>query len=152
MRGSAPSVTGARVRVRPVRDDELARLAAWNAQLIRDERHDNAMSESELAARLREWLAHEYRARVFETGGTPFGYALFRDLPECTHLRHFFVERAFRRRGLGRMAFERLRKDAFAPDKRILVEVLVHNPPGVAFWKAVGFQERYLGLSMPPSA
>jgi GNAT superfamily N-acetyltransferase len=136
-----------RVRVRPARTDELARLAAWNAQLISDERNDNALSGAELEVRLRDWLASEYRACVFEAGGVPFGYALFRDLPDCTHLRHFFVERAFRRRGLGRMALECLRRDAFAPDKRVLVEVLVDNPPGVAFWKAVGFQERYLGLS-----
>jgi len=142
-------LAAARVRVRRARADELPRLAAWNAQLIRDERHDNVMGEAELESRLRDWLAGEYRACIFEAGGTAFGYALFRDLPDCTHLRHFYVERAFRRRGLGRMALERLREDAFAPDKRILVEALVHNLPGVAFWKAVGFQERYLGLSLP---
>lgn len=150
MTSPASNATGTRVRVRPARDDDLARLAAWNAQLIRDERHDNPMSEPELAERLRDWLANEYHACVFETGGTPFGYALFRDLADCTHLRHFFVERAYRRRGLGRAAFERLREEAFAPDKRVLVEVLVHNPPGRVFWRSVGFEERYLGLSMPP--
>jgi GNAT superfamily N-acetyltransferase len=139
------------VRVRPSRDDEIARLAAWNAMLIRDERHDNEMTGAELTDRLREWLAAEYRACVFEIGGKPFGYALFRDLSDCTHVRHFFVEAAYRRRGLGRKAFERLRSDAFAADKRVLVEVLVDNARGVAFWKSVGFGERYLGMQLPPS-
>jgi GNAT superfamily N-acetyltransferase len=135
--------------VRPARDDEFSRLAAWNAQLIRDERHDNAMSVDELESRLRVWLAGEYRAYVFETRATAFGYALFRDLPDCTHLRHYFVEAAYRRRGLGRRAFECLRREAFAADKRILVEVLVGNARGKAFWKSLGFGERYLGLQFP---
>ena len=101
----------------------------------------------DIEPRLREWLAKDYVACVFEAGGTGFGYSIFRDLPDCVHLRHFFVEAAFRRRGLGRRAFERLR-EMFPRGKRILVEVLVWNAPAAAFWKSVGFEERYLGLQM----
>jgi GNAT superfamily N-acetyltransferase len=139
---------GPDVVVRPAGVDEIELLASWNAQLIRDERHDNTMSTPELASRLREWLASDYRAAVFEVDATPFGYALFRELPDCMHLRHFFVERKVRRRGLGRRAFERLRLE-FPADKRVLVEVLTWNAAGIAFWKSVGFSERYLGLSLP---
>ena len=34
--------------------------------------------------------------------------------------------------------------------KRILVEVLVWNTAAAAFWKSVGFDERYLGLQFTP--
>lgn len=136
------------VAVRPAGAADVARLALWNAQLIRDERNDNAGSGGDLQSRLREWLAADYGASVFEAGGVPFGYALFRVLPECVHLRHFYVEPGFRRRGYGRRAFECMR-DAFPRDRRILVEVLVWNAAGAAFWKRVGFEERYLGLQMP---
>ena len=58
--------------MRPAGIDEVERLASWNMQLIRDERHDNTMSVAELAARLREWLAGDYRAAVFEIDATTF--------------------------------------------------------------------------------
>ena len=144
MTGAIPAVT-----VRRAHADELPRLATWNADLIRDERHDSAMSVPELEARLRGWLTEGYAAYVFEAGGEAFGYALFRELDDCMHLRHFFVVPHHRRRGLGRRALERLREEVFVPDKRILVEVLVWNAEGAAFWKSVGFAERYLGLQMP---
>jgi GNAT superfamily N-acetyltransferase len=136
------------VGVREAVSDDVARLASWNAQLIADEGNDAPMAVDELVMRMREWLASEYRACVFDADGTPCGYALFRDLPECTHVRHFFVEAAHRRRGVGRRAFEALRRTWFAPDKRVLVEVLVWNDRGTAFWKRIGFEERYLGLQL----
>ena len=82
-------------------------------------------------------------------GAGPIGYALFRDLPECVHLRHFFVAPEYRGIGLGRRAFHRLRAEFFPADKRVLVEVLTWNASGLAFWKSLGFGERYLGLQLP---
>ena len=34
--------------------------------------------------------------------------------------------------------------------KRILVEVLVANVAGAAFWRSVGFEPRYVGLQFQP--
>jgi GNAT superfamily N-acetyltransferase len=142
------------VAVRRARQEDVPRLAAWNAQLVRDERNDEAGPEREIEPRLRDWLSKDYVACVFETPAMPFaipfGYAIFRDLPECVHLRHFFVEGPFRRKGYGRRAFELLR-EMFPRGKRILVEVLVANAAGAAFWKSVGFAPRYLGLQLNPS-
>ena len=140
------------VAVRRARQEDVPRLAAWNAQLIRDEHNDAAAPAHEIEPRLRDWLAKDYVACVFETPvptSTSFGYAIFRDLPECVHLRHFFIESAFRRQGFGRRAFERLR-EMFPRGKRVLVEVLVWNAAAAAFWKSVGFEERYLGLQLNP--
>jgi len=139
------------VTVRAAQAQELPRLAAWNAQLIRDEGNDSALSLEEIQARLRDWLSGGYRAYVFEVDEVAFGYAIHRDLPDCTHLRHFFVEAAFRRRGLGRRAFELLRREAFPADRRTLVEALVSNAAGVAFWQSVGFTQRYVGLQLAPA-
>ena len=137
------------VTVRRARQEDVPRLAAWNAQLIRDEHNDAGAPSEEIEPRLREWLAKDYVACVFESGATPFGYAIFRDLPDCVHLRHFFVEAAFRRRGLGRRAFE-LMRERFPRGKRVLVEVLVANASGAEFWKSVGFKPRYLGMQLNP--
>jgi GNAT superfamily N-acetyltransferase len=143
-------VTRAAITVRRAAGDELGRIAAWNAELIRDEGNDDGLSLPEIETRLREWFANEYEACIFEADGVPFGYAIFRELAECTHLRHFFVTPEHRRRGFGRQAFARLR-DRFPADKRVLVEVLTWNGAGRAFWKSVGFAERYVGLQLPPS-
>ena len=151
MAGSrAPAVADLTIRL--ARRDECARLAQFNAQLIRDERHDSAMNVAELAERMREWLEEGYLACFFETRAGPIGYALFRDMPECVHLRHFFVAAEYRGIGTGRRAFRRLRAEFFPVDKRVLVEVLAWNTGGLAFWKSLGFGERYLGLQLPATS
>jgi len=139
------------VQVRPARAGERGRIAAWNVQLIRDEGNESSLTLADVEARLREWLAADYHASVFEVDGVPFGYAVHRELADCTHLRHFFVEAAYRRRGLGRQAFAGLRRDVFPADRRILVEALVTNGAGLAFWQSIGFAQRYVGLQMGPA-
>jgi ribosomal protein S18 acetylase RimI-like enzyme len=128
---------------------DIPRLAQWNRELIEDERHESAMPADVLAGRLRAWLAEGYQICVFESKGVPAGYALFRELPEWLHLRHFFVARDQRRQGIGRRAFQKLAASFFPHGKRVLVEVLAANAAALAFWKSVGFGERYLGLQFP---
>ena len=41
-------------------------------------------------------------------------------------------------------------RETFPRGKRVLVEVLVANAVGAAFWKSVGFAPRYLGLQLNP--
>jgi ribosomal protein S18 acetylase RimI-like enzyme len=123
-------------------------LGEWNAALIRDEGHDNPMSVAELIERMRGWLAHEYRARIFVCEGSDSGYALYRELPEFMHLRQFYVMAERRRRGIGRAALRALAEE-FPARKRIVVEVMIHNAAGLAFWRAMGFADRYIGLEAP---
>ena len=146
---SAPGEPTPEVSVRRARPEDVPRLASWNAQLVHDEHNDAGPPPGEIEPRLREWLAKDYVACVFEAGATSFGYAIYRELPECVHLRHFFVEQSFRRKGCGRRAFALVRA-MFPRGKRVLVEVLVNNAAGVAFWKSVGFEPRYLGLQLNP--
>ncbi len=143
---------GPRVVVRAARADEFDRLVAWNVELVRDEGNDNGLTAGQIEPRLREWLAADYRASVFEVDGVPFGYAIHRELPDITHLRHFHVEAGFRRRGLGRQVVAILRNEVFPRDRRVLVEALVSNAAGIAFWEAVGFTQRYVGLQIAPTA
>src|ERR1700724_1855446 len=81
--------------------DDLSRLGEWNAGLIHDEGHDNPMTVAQLIERMRDWLAGEYRARIFVRDGVDTGYALYREVPEFVHLRQFYVAPERRRRGIG---------------------------------------------------
>jgi len=140
----------ARVVLRQPTADDMSRLGEWNAALIRDEGHDNPMTVAELTLRMREWLAGEYRARIFVCDGSDAGYALYRELPEFVHLRQFYVAPELRRRGIGAAALHALRESEFPAGKRVLVEAMTWNAVALAFWRACGFCDRYVGLESPP--
>jgi predicted acetyltransferase len=128
--------------------DDAGLLAELNHALIRDEGHRNRMSVAQLTTRMAEWLIREYRAVLFEEEGRPVGYALFRHDPEHVYLRQFFVASEWRRRGVGRVAIEWLRRHAWGEDQRVRVDVLVGNSAATAFWRAVGFEDYCLTLEM----
>lgn len=131
-------------------DEDLALLAEWNHQLIREEGHRNPMTVDQLADRMKKWLQNDYEAVVF-SDEEPVGYALFKREESSIYLRQFFVRRDFRRRGIGHMAFNRLRRDIWPSDIRLTVDVLCQNTGGVAFWRSVGYQDYCLTLEIMPS-
>ena len=121
-------------------------LAALNQQLIRDEGHRSRMTLVELEERMAEWLTGEYRGVLFADGERVVGYALFRFDPDFVYLRQFFVCPEDRRRGIGRSAITWLREHAWRGTARVRLDVLVGNPIGAAFWRAVGFREYCITL------
>ena len=110
------------------------------------------MSVEELTERMRNWLGADYQAVIFSDDRGPLAYALFRETSSGIHLRQFFVGRAYRRQGIGRKAITLLRREIWPRDKRLRVEVLTENPTGVAFWRAVGFQDYSLALELSAEA
>lgn len=132
--------------------DDVRLLAEMNSRLIRDEGHRNPMTSRELEERMRRWLlTGEYEAVLF--GGPPAeAYALFRRDGDSVHLRQFFVERQFRRKGIGRAAFETLLREVWPAERRVTVDVLVSNQVGRAFWALLGFREYALTMELGPIA
>jgi predicted acetyltransferase len=118
---------------------DCALLADLNYQLICDEGHRNRMSVPQLEERMREWLASEYVAIIFEDNKETVAYAVYREQPEEIYLRQLFVVRSRRRQGIGRKAIEMLRSQIWPTGKRLTVDVLVQNTAAVAFWRAVGY-------------
>jgi len=108
-----------KLSVHQASDADLALLAEWNHQLIRDEGHRNPMTVEQLAVRMKEWLRGDYQAVVFSSEG-PVGYALFKQEESLIYLRHFFVRRDRRRAGIGRTAFGLLRREVWPPEVRLL--------------------------------
>ncbi len=139
------------MRYRLARAEDALTLAEMNEQLIRDEGHRNAMTLDELTARMRQWLAGEYWAVVFEDKSSAVGYALFRREPEYVYLRHFFVRKERRREGIGRDAMARLSDEFFCGHFRLRVDVLVGNTPAIAFWRSLGFVDYCLTLASAES-
>lgn len=131
---------------RPLVSD-LPILARMNKDLIDDERSHNPMSVRHLAERMKDWLeSGDYDAILFEYNDALVAYALFQQKPASIYLRQFFVDRDFRRQGIGRCAIHMLLNDIFPPGLRITLDVLTSNPAGKAFWHQVGFQHYALTL------
>jgi len=138
------------VQFRRARAEDCAMLAAMNHQLIRDEGHRNPMTIPELAERMKQWLATDYKAVVFERDSVIVAYALYREQAEEIYLRQLFVPPAHRRQGIGRQAIEILRSQIWPANRRLTVEVLVKNETALQFWRAVGFKDYSLRLEIMP--
>ena len=132
--------------------DDCPLLAELNHQLIQDEGHRSRMRVAELERRMRDWLAGDYRAVLFEERSEVVAYALFHELPDEVYLRQLFVVRHRRREGIGRRAVDTLRTEVWPKDKRLTVEVLVANERGVAFWRSVGYADYALTLEILPDS
>ncbi len=108
------------------------------------------MTVGQLAVRMKKWLESEYQAVVF-TSDEPVGYALFKQEESLIYLRQFFVRRDRRRAGLGRAAFDLLRREIWPSQVRLTVDVLCQNTGGVAFWRSVGYRDYSLTLEIMPA-
>jgi ribosomal protein S18 acetylase RimI-like enzyme len=65
------------------------------------------------------------------------------------YLRQFYVPLELRRQGIGRAAIEHLRAHYWQDRPRIRLDVLCGNATGIAFWRAVGFEDYCLTLERP---
>lgn len=130
---------------------DCALLAEWNHQLIHDEGHRNPMSVPELAQRMKRWLSEDYAAILFEQDKEVVAYALFREQSDEIYLRHLFVVRNRRRKGIGREAMQILRTHTWPSNKRLTVSVLTSNTGALAFWRAVGYSDYCLTLEILPN-
>src|SRR6266404_2710918 len=87
---------------RAARVGDAKLLGELNQELIRDEGHANPMALPELAARMKQWLGHEYKGVIFEHEARVLAYALYRLDSASVYLRQFYVSREHRRQGIGR--------------------------------------------------
>lgn len=134
--------------LRPATLADVSLLAPLNKQLIDDEGSCNPMTVDGLAERMRGFLdAGGYEAILFERDDATLGYALFRREPDRVHLRQFFVCPKHRRAGVGRVAFARLRAEAWAGG-RVTLDVLAGNARAITFWRALGFRDYAVAMTL----
>lgn len=144
------------ITMRVASPGDHATVCRLNQKLKDDEGARARLPWEDLVARLRGWLRDEgYEAVLFERGGDPVAYIIFRREPdpcvsggEMIYIRQFYVEREFRLRGIGRSAIVKWRAE-FVPDgMHIEMDVLETNPGGRAFWEAIGFRPRMTRMRM----
>jgi catechol 2,3-dioxygenase-like lactoylglutathione lyase family enzyme/predicted acetyltransferase len=144
--------------LRPVDVADRDLVAAMNLGLIADEGHRNPMTVAGLRARLDRLLDRDgWRADLFVRNEVVVGYALWReetDVAEASgrsvHLRQLYVVPEARRRGVGRSAFRRLEAERWPAACRVVLDVLLGNAAGRAFWAALGFSGYAMTLERLP--
>lgn len=122
--------------------------AKMNRQLIENEGHRNKMSLSELEERMSDFLRNEYEAVIVRSNQNDIGYALYRRYPKWLYLRQIIIIEKMRRKGIGRNFIEWLKNNPWKNSKRIRTDVLVNNPIGIDFWKAVGFKDYCMTMEL----
>jgi ribosomal protein S18 acetylase RimI-like enzyme len=118
---------------------DAALLAELNAQLIEDEGLQDKPTDAELLVRMMTWLTSGYVATIAEAESEPVAYLLWRPEPPAVYLRQFFVQRAWRRKGIGREVMAAATTRLW-PGLRVDLDVLVVNEHGQDFWRSLGFE------------
>ena len=126
---------------------DLPLLARMNKRLIEDESSRNPMTLHALQERMQGWLQFGWRIVLFAQEQAVIGYAAYQQRQDAydptrplVFLRHFYIERAYRKQGIGSQAFSRLVDERFPAGCRVTLDVLASNPEGERFWKRLGFQ------------
>lgn len=136
------------LQVRKATYRDIPLLTQMNKRLIEDEKSPNTMDDEQLQRRMVSFIDGRYKGWILEAGSEPAGYALTIDQNTELYVRHFFVDRPYRRRGYGRWLINWLDQNLFVHYQKITVDVLSHNPDAIAFWRAVGFVDHHIHLEM----
>ncbi len=130
--------------IRPATLLDVPLLVKMNQELIEDEGSSNPMIPEQLESRMQRWL-HSWHIFLFLQDAIVVGYTIYRiqksehDGKETVYIRHYYICRDTRRKGLGREALSLLRQQVFPKDAKIFLEVLWHNQRGRDFWESLGF-------------
>ncbi len=130
------------MELRYASEGDAAFLADINRQLIEDEWGGGGMSLERLEARMLRWIRDdEYRAVLFQEDDATVAYSLVSLDEDSAFIRHFFVLKEHRGRGVGRRAIDTLFAQVIPAGFRTTLDVLASNRGGHQFWRSVGFTD-----------
>ena len=136
---------------------DAAVLAEMNREMTLDEGYKSKLSLPKLKDRITDWLRLGDHEAVFflDSKGSRIGYAIFQREEDAlffarrrVFLRHFFISRSHRRKGIGTQAFRALKEELWKGADRIDLHVLIENQRAVDFWHSLGFKEYQFGMTL----
>ncbi len=141
--------------VRAAQLSDLPQLAKMNSRLVDDQGSENPFSLKEYEDRFREWLdTNIWTVDVFLHDGQVIGYSVYQDRADyynpneaVIYIRQYYIERAHRRLGLGKAAFQILIDTRFPKHvQSIALDVMATNSAGQNFWKKMGFNKYFISM------
>jgi ribosomal protein S18 acetylase RimI-like enzyme len=133
------------MKIVPATLEDVEILAQLNKRLIEDERYPNPMDVAQLAERMTGWLQAEYQGYLVIINENIAAYCLYRDDDKYYYLRHLYVDRGFRRQGIATQLLDWMYAHVWT-DKRVRLDVLIHNKTAIAFYQKYGFEIRVLSM------
>lgn len=136
------------INLRKATINDITALAEMNQQLIQDERNRNPINLGQLKLRIQAWLDGSWSAVMIYKHDDLIGYLMYQQREDdydpdqgVIFVRQFFVQRAYRRRGIGRQAFEQITEHYFPSDAKVMLDVLATNSEALRFWEDLGFTQ-----------
>lgn len=120
------------------KETDYIELGYLNKQLINSGGSINNMTLFELEQRMLHFITTDYWAIFFEVDGIHIGYTLVSKEKNPLFIRHFLILEEYRRKGYGRIAFNKL--ISFFDVKDIKLTVLANNDVAKKFWKCCGLK------------
>jgi GNAT superfamily N-acetyltransferase len=129
--------------IRSATIEEVEVLANMNHRLVEDMSTEN-WSHDRYRDRFRRWIeGHRWSVDLFVEDKHAVGYSVYQrrqdhfdNAQSVIFMRHFYIEREHRCRGLGRSAFDLLVETRFPRHSGITLDVLPTNPDSTKFWES----------------
>ena len=142
------------VLIRSAELNDVPLLAQMNDRLVEDQGSQNPFSLRDLEQRFSEWLeTGAYQIDVVLEHDQIVGYTVYQQRSDyyysdqkVVYVRHFYIEREKRGRGLGRAAFQMLVQTRFPKGHAITLDVVATNLTGQSFWSKLGFTPYFIAM------
>lgn len=132
-------------------ESDAAFLADINRQLIEDEWDGGGMSLQRLEERMLRWIREDnYTAVLFLEEGATVAYSMVSVDEDSAYIRHFFVLKEHRGKGVGRRAIQVLLSNVIPAYARVTLDVLASNHTGHGFWQSQGFRDYAIRMELLP--
>ena len=125
--------------------DDLPELVEMNSQLVIDEQFDVILPQDKMIERMKDFIQGSvYDCYLMVHDSVVCGYCLVDKTRNPLYLRHLFVKKEHRRKGLGKQSIQMLL--ALYKTASIDIEVMAWNANAIKFYESIGFTPRFIGM------
>jgi ribosomal protein S18 acetylase RimI-like enzyme len=125
----------------------LDELVEMNNQLVIDEQFDVILPQEEMISRMKEFITgNAYDCYIIIENGLCCGYCLLDKTRIPIYLRHLFVKKTHRGKGLGKETIHALMN--MYRSSQLDIEVMAWNENAIKFYNKLGFSCRYHGMRL----
>jgi ribosomal protein S18 acetylase RimI-like enzyme len=122
--------------------DELVEM---NNQLVIDEQFDVILPQDKMIERMQDFIQGSvYDCYLMVHDNVVCGYCLVDTTKTPLYLRHLFVKKEHRRKGLGKKTIQMLLQ-MYKTDS-LDIEVMAWNANALKFYESIGFKPRFIGM------
>ena len=125
--------------------EDCDELVEMNNQLVIDEQFDVILPEDKMIERMKDFIQGSvYDCYLMVHENSHCGYCLVDRTKTPLYLRHLFVKKEHRRKGLGKKTIQMLLE--MCKTDSLDIEVMAWNANAIKFYESIGFTPRFIGM------